>query len=610
MNILHVLSQFEVTGAEAYAVTLIDEQRRAGHLATVVSDTLTLPTRATYIQTPIGQRSYLQRIRNVFTLVHLIRKRSIDVVHAHSRAASWVSWFATRLTRTAFISTVHGRQHIHASSKSFNIYGRTIIAVSTALRDHLIRDLGIPPPHIEVIPNCISFEQWDEARTAAVNALPVPPAEERDLLLFVGRLTGPKGDIVRLLLQQVLPLILKKQRVRFRAIGGMITPNDIPPMVSSLNEASGQPVAELRGFQNDVAAEILRATVVIGSGRVVPESLTLRRSLLAFGESNYVGPITPGTFAEAAATNFGDTGVRSPADVKKVADDLIQLLEHPQTDSVRSQLAEFAKQQFDARVVSDKIFAVYRKGIALARSPRSIPVLMYHRVLPDSADPPMHGIWIRESAFARQLESLHRRGFAPISFREYDSFLLGERQIPRRPIILTFDDGYADNYTVAFPYLQKYGFGAVIYAVTDTDRRTNFWDTGEKPAPLLTPEQLRELSRSGIEIGSHTITHPRLTSIDAGNVRKELTGSKQRLEDILGTEVLSFAYPYGALDTSVKGMVAEAGYRYAAAADSGPTALHDDFLEIRRTQVFPWTGVTGFWKKTLPLYQRYKRMKA
>ncbi|HCA81894.1 MAG TPA: hypothetical protein DEP53_19355, partial [Bacteroidetes bacterium] len=264
-------------------------------------------------------------------LVHLIRKRSIDVVHAHSRAASWVSWFATRLTRTAFISTVHGRQHIHASSKSFNIYGRTIIAVSTALRDHLIRDLGIPPPHIEVIPNCISFEQWDEARTAAVNALPVPPAEERDLLLFVGRLTGPKGDIVRLLLQQVLPLILKKQRVRFRAIGGMITPNDIPPMVSSLNEASGQPVAELRGFQNDVAAEILRATVVIGSGRVVPESLTLRRSLLAFGESNYVGPITPGTFVEAAATNFGDTGVRSPTDVKKVADDLIQLLEHPQT---------------------------------------------------------------------------------------------------------------------------------------------------------------------------------------------------------------------------------------------------------------------------------------
>lgn len=98
-------------------------------------------------------------------------------------------------------------------------------------------------------------------------------------------------------------------------------------------------------------------------------------------------------------------------------------------------------------------------------------------------------------------------------------------------------------------------------------------------------------------------------AIDGGVVRRELAGSKQRLEDILGTEVLSFAYPYGALDTSVKEMVAEVGYRYAAAADFGPTALHDDFLEIRRTQVFPWTGVTGFWKKTLPVYSHYKNIK-
>ena len=609
MNILHVLSQFEVTGAEAYAVTLIDEQLRAGHLATVVSDTLTLPTRATYIQVPIGQRSYLQRLRNIFNLVHLIRKRSIDVVHAHSRAASWVSWFATRLTRTAFISTVHGRQHVHASSKSFNIYGHAIVVVSSALKDHLIQDLGITPNHIKVIPNCIAFEPWEKARTAAAKNRPMPSEKEK-LILFVGRLTGPKGDIVRLLLQQVLPLILEKQKIRFQAIGGMITPNDIPPMASTLNEASGWQVAELRGFQNDVASEILRAAVVIGSGRVVPESLTLRKPVVAFGESNYVGPVTPRTFADAAATNFGDTGVRTPVDVRNVANDLIQLMTHPPSDSELAQLSQLSRQRFDARRVSDSVIAVYKKGVGQAQAPRSIPVLMYHRVVPDSGQQPVHGIWVRESAFARQLESLHQRGFNAITFREYDLFLQGEKPLPRRPIILTFDDGYADNYTIVLPLLQKYRFGAVIYAVTADDRRTNFWDKEETPAPLLTHARLQELHRSGIEIGSHTVTHPRLTEVDAGIARSEIANSKKRLEEILGTEVISFAYPYGALNSSVKEMVAEAGYNYAAAADTGPTALHDDFLEIRRTQVFPWTGMAGFWKKTLPAYQRYKRMKA
>jgi peptidoglycan/xylan/chitin deacetylase (PgdA/CDA1 family)/glycosyltransferase involved in cell wall biosynthesis len=608
MNILHVLSQFEVTGAEAYAVTLIDEQLREGHLATVVSDTLTLPTRAPYIQIPIGRRSYLQRTRNIFALARLIRKRSIDVVHAHSRAASWVSWFATRLTRTAFISTVHGRQHVHTSSKSFNIYGRSIIVVSSALKDHLVEDLGIPARYIDVIPNCIAFEPWERARKTPPKASVASKGDT--LILFVGRLTGPKGDIVRLLLRQVLPLILEKQKVSFRAIGGMITPNDIPPMAASLNEAYGETIAELRGFQSEVASEIRHATVVIGSGRVVPESLVLGKPVLAFGETNYIGPVTPRTFLHAAATNFGDTGVHSPVDIKAVVDDLTQLLTHPPADAELAEISRLSRQRFDARTVTESVIAVYRKAVGDACAPRSIPVLMYHRVLPESAGQPKHGIWVSQNTFARQLESLRRRGFHAITFRDYDLFLQGEKPLPRRPIILTFDDGYVDNFTIALPLLQKYGFAAVIYAVTDTDRRSNFWDAEETRAPLLTSGQLLELHRAGIEIGSHTITHPRLTSVDVDAARDELVRSRKYLEDILGSEVLSFAYPYGAVNAAVKQLVAEAGYKYAAAADTGPTALHEDFLEIRRTQVFPWTGMTGFWKKTLPLYQRYKQMKA
>jgi peptidoglycan/xylan/chitin deacetylase (PgdA/CDA1 family)/glycosyltransferase involved in cell wall biosynthesis len=608
MNILHVLSQFEVTGAESYAVTLMDEQVRSGHSATVVSDTLTLPTSAAYIPVPIGRRSYKQRLRNIITLIRLIRDQSIDVVHAHSRAASWVSWFATGLTGTAFVSTIHGRQHVHTSSKSFSIYGRRIIAVSSALKEHLIKDLGIPARSIEVIPNCISFDQWDRAKHRALKEQPATPGKE-EVILFVGRLTGPKGDVVRLLLKSVLPDLMQCRPVQFRAIGGMITPDDIPSLASTLNATFSKPRVELLGFQENVAAEILKATIVVGSGRVVPESLSLGKPVLAFGESNYIGPVTASIYNLVAETNFGDTGVPTPVDPERVTAELIRMLDHPLTTAELACLSELSRQRFDARVISHAVLSTYERAFAETHSPNSIPVLMYHRVLPDSAERPSHGIWVTGSMFARQLASLHRRGFEAITFLDYALFLQGKKPLPRRPIILTFDDGYGDNYDVAFPLLQKWGFKAVVYVVTDRERRTNFWDKEEPPASLLTPSQLMELHRSGMEIGSHTVTHARLTEVSADFARNELINSKKNLEEMLGAEVPSFAYPYGSLDARVKEMVEEAGYKFAVAADTGPTALCDDLLEIRRTQVFPWTGTAGFWKKTLPLYHRYKRLK-
>ena len=113
-----------------------------------------------------------------------------------------------------------------------------------------------------------------------------------------------------------------------------------------------------------------------------------------------------------------------------------------------------------------------------------------------------------------------------------------------------------------------------------------------------------------MEIGSHTVTHPNLTLIPRDESRRELQNSKEKLEQLLGSEVVSFAYPYGALSASAKELAEEAGYRFAVAADSGSPIFYHDFFEIRRTQVFPWTSRIGFWKKSLPLYHRYKSLKS
>ncbi|MEO8167636.1 MAG: glycosyltransferase, partial [bacterium] len=142
MNILHVLSQSEVTGAEVYAATLADRQVALGDSVFLVSDTLAVPVAASYTSLPIGRRSYPNRWRNVRSLSSLITRHRIDVVHAHSRAASWVSFFACKGSPAVLVSTVHGRQHLHLSIRLFNVYSNHVIAISESIKEQLVNKMG------------------------------------------------------------------------------------------------------------------------------------------------------------------------------------------------------------------------------------------------------------------------------------------------------------------------------------------------------------------------------------------------------------------------------------------------------------------------------------
>lgn len=217
----------------------------------------------------------------------------------------------------------------------------------------------------------------------------------------------------------------------------------------------------------------------------------------------------------------------------------------------------------------------------------NIPILMYHRVCPDGAAPCP---WIvTASTFERQLEWLRTRGFRSL---DADSLhltsLMKTRECDKRPCVaLTFDDGYLDNFTVAFPLLCKYGFTATIFLVSDVDPRVNFWDRAGPMAgaPLLRAEHVREMAAAGIRFGAHGVTHRRLTSLDDITAVSELSRSKEVLEDLLDKEVRSFAYPYGAVDGRAKALVRRSGYETAFAVNSGPLHPEDDRFEIRRVRV-------------------------
>lgn len=155
MNILHLLSQTHLTGAEVYAATLIKQQQAEGHRCWIVSDTLTISTTATYMAMSIHNRRLLNRLRNIYRLVHFCRKHRIEVIHAHSRAASWIANLVRWFVPVTYISTVHGRQSVHASSQRANVYGQHIIVVCEHLADHLRQELKIQHAQIHVIRNGI-----------------------------------------------------------------------------------------------------------------------------------------------------------------------------------------------------------------------------------------------------------------------------------------------------------------------------------------------------------------------------------------------------------------------------------------------------------------------
>ena len=215
-----------------------------------------------------------------------------------------------------------------------------------------------------------------------------------------------------------------------------------------------------------------------------------------------------------------------------------------------------------------------------------LPILMYHNI---ARSPPglrvYRSLYVSPDAFARQLWLLHRLGYAGLSMSAAMPYLRGERR--GRVAIITLDDGYADNLQSALPALQKFGFSATVYVVSGSIGQVNAWDAQKLGIRkrLMTAAELRQWSDGGMEIGAHTRSHPRLTRCDDHALRDEIRGSKAELEDLLGTAVTQFCYPYGDLDERVAAATREAGYAAATATRRGRAVPGTDLWRLPRVQV-------------------------
>lgn len=171
-----------------------------------------------------------------------------------------------------------------------------------------------------------------------------------------------------------------------------------------------------------------------------------------------------------------------------------------------------------------------------------VPILMYHSISSrEETKHPYYQTVTSPEVFAAQMKYLHDNGYSTISPSEAASYVQSPDTPSWRPVVITFDDGFADFYTNAFPILSRYGFSAAVYLPTAFIGKSA---KEFKGVDCLTWDQVRELHRTGIEFGSHTVTHPQLKSVKPAELEFELQSSKEDIEQELGCHVSSFAYPY------------------------------------------------------------------
>lgn len=228
-----------------------------------------------------------------------------------------------------------------------------------------------------------------------------------------------------------------------------------------------------------------------------------------------------------------------------------------------------------------------------------IQILMYHQV---GDFPPMdshRATYCDYRRFGRQMAYLKHAGYQVLRIDDVLRCLRGEMSIPPRAVALTFDDAYENFYEYAFPVLQKYGFPAMVYPISGMLGQSAAWLAVDRHAtpPLMDAARLRQLRGAGIDIGSHSVSHVRLTEQSAERIRDEVTRSKAELEDALGEPIDHFCYPYGSHDMRVVQAVAAAGYRSATTCERAPATKADDPLTLPRKAIAWGDSLIGVWWK-------------
>lgn len=215
-------------------------------------------------------------------------------------------------------------------------------------------------------------------------------------------------------------------------------------------------------------------------------------------------------------------------------------------------------------------------GAAAARA--RVPILMYHVIADAPAGTAYPDLWVGPDRFAAQVAALRKAGFTAITMEELWAAWHDGGRLPERPVVLSFDDGEISHALNAAPVLLKAGWPGVLNLTVD--------NLGPKGLPMW---GAKRLIRQGWEIGSHTVSHPDVTTLDEAGFARELAGSRKRIKQRLGVDARFFCYPAGKSDATSRAAVAAAGFLAATTVEPGIAARSDDPFLLPRIRVNPST---------------------
>ncbi len=207
-----------------------------------------------------------------------------------------------------------------------------------------------------------------------------------------------------------------------------------------------------------------------------------------------------------------------------------------------------------------------------------VPIVLYHHIRPitPTMDELAKGLSVTPEVFDRQLAYLAKNGFHTITLHQLILALEGTEQLPEKPIILTFDDGYRDTFTYAYPLLVKRHFSGSLFIFTQAIGAPDY----------LTWDQVQQMQQSGIfEIGSHTLSHADLPTLSEKDMMREIRESKKIIASKLGAEIDFFCYPYGHYTKKIAEEVKKAGYLGALTTRYGTVHAKESLYETSRVRL-------------------------
>lgn len=217
------------------------------------------------------------------------------------------------------------------------------------------------------------------------------------------------------------------------------------------------------------------------------------------------------------------------------------------------------------------------EGLKLVQNTKGIPVLCYHsvRVAPANANANLKSLYVTPENFDKQMKYLKDNGYFTMTMDEFYNYYKDGGNIPEKSVLITFDDGYTDNYTNALPVLKKYGLNATVFMISGSIGKEGY----------MTEDQLKELETSGFEVQSHTVSHSRLSELSYEVQVKELKDSKASLEKLLNKSIEYIAYPESKFNKETYKACEETGYKLGYNLEGGAGDSTDKPFNIDRTYV-------------------------